>query len=1161
MDDLYALAETWEPLPSDSVLATTADPVYAYLSDTQALHAEGDKALIEQLINLLNTPPGAQLPPPSQPVPIAEQSMLGRWSGAFSKAINGKTFLAWAEPQGFDFNTLRVLDSRLHVTAHGQPKVFSLADESGWWALANPIIYISRLVDPTALGMPYLGPKSGTETITLALDLTLAFHGYPMPTNRLAAMTIVEELQALQGFPAFDDNGRGKSIIRAELTQQVRDCRQLADTLEPLIRDEQNFFALDIYRTRLHLTSDSRLARSLKEAAALLQAILDENGLGGTVQAPTNAHFDFKRKLICVLANDNGQAESTLVPALPDTRWDRLVLLGEQLGIHLYPAHSVSLVDALQAYAFERPLGREAISALIQRLRDKAVPAQPVILNTTRSFSELQRFRRYVGKLNDRHTLHRVLSQVIDDGNLHGPEGLERVMTADPDALLAVVKGAYSLLHRLTDDPDFLKVRTRERIDPDSHVLLSASGNIGAFGLDGIWKSLSEAVAEHDHLVQLKRALMKVAANTGGQLRTNDIVGLAQALKLYQLPLPSTLEDARTLLQRLEIPLPLPSGPGPYWRALTSVGAQPSAWTLSPFEREQILAISTEFMADRTGTLFGYLCQPLLDGKSAADVRAEADYLMMRLLASPTAQQLGQTLADALHWHGVHAADSSESGSRNALIFAALVLSLDPQCDAQRTGINYLDWHADYYWGESVSWVRNHIETALGGAGEPLAALATHLILSEKSPHLLVRDIPDETPYLSSHTWVLFCQYVMHMEKITPGSSRQLSYAQIMFLAFSPPKGRWKTFLGSPQAAVPILDWAVVNGVLAPRPRYNLQAVNTAIDALNAQRTRLTGSLEAFAKPVVSLRETARDDLRRVYPDNPWLDAPILMWLPDNSPFSEDRHFEGIYTGPQHSFTDLHMADRLDVTSTTWHSSHATVKYQEMAKRFHLLGRIYNVFSQAFDQKLNQLKAAYRESICYWLSQLTLPRREALEYGHIRFFSLSRPGPSPRAPASVGRFGVLLQVTYLSDQHFYECFPRQLLIRPRRDLDARQLKHAVDTGTRQPWMRFDWAAYEHGDWPADLASLEANTDVLIRAFGKDLPEAIEVAPLDAQGRRVPRTLDSPRSHALAQTLLSHLLEDGLALREKARQPITLEEAVSEHDPWADFLRNMALKSG
>jgi len=154
MDDLYALAETWEPLPSDSVLATTADPVYAYLSDTQALHAEGDKALIEQLINLLNTPPGAQLPPPSQPVPIAEQSMLGRWSGAFSKAINGKTFLAWAEPQGFDFNTLRVLDSQLHVTAHGQPKVFSLADESGWWALANPIIYISRLVDPTALGMP-----------------------------------------------------------------------------------------------------------------------------------------------------------------------------------------------------------------------------------------------------------------------------------------------------------------------------------------------------------------------------------------------------------------------------------------------------------------------------------------------------------------------------------------------------------------------------------------------------------------------------------------------------------------------------------------------------------------------------------------------------------------------------------------------------------------------------------------------------------------------------------------------------------------------------------------------------------------------------------------------------------------------------------------------
>lgn len=1161
MDDLYALAETWETLPGDIALAITAGPAYAYLSDPQTLHAEGDKALIAQLINLLSTPPDAQLPSPSQPVQIAEQSMLGHWSGAFSKAINGKTFMAWAEPQGFDFNTLRVLDSRLHVTTHGQPRVFSLADESGWWALANPIIYISQRVDPTALGMPYLGPKSGTGAISLALDLTLAFHGYPMPTNRLAAMTIVEELQALQGFPVFDDNGRGKSIIHAELTQQVHDYRQLADTLEPLIRDEQSFFALDIYRTRLHLTSDSRLARNLKEAAALLQAILDENGLGGTVEAPTNAHFDFKRKLICVLAHGNGQEETTLVPALPDTRWDRLVLLGEQLGIHLYPAYSVSLVDALQAYAIEHPLGREAISALIQRLRDESVPARPVILNTTRSFSELQRFRRYVGKLNDRHALRRVLAQVIDDGNLQGPDGLDRVVSADPDALLAVVKGAYTHLGRLTEDPDFLKIRTRERIDPASHVLLSASGNIGAFDLDGTWKSLSEAVAEHDHLVLLKLALMKLAARTGGQLRTNDIVSVTQALKLYQLRLPDTLEEARTLLQRLEITLPLPSGTGPYWRALTSVGAQPSAWTLSPLERRQIMAISTEFMAGRTGTLFEYLCQPLLEGKSAADVRAEADYLMVRLLASPTAQQLGQALADSLHWHGRHAADSSGSGSRNALIFAALILSLDPQCDAQTTRITYLDWHADYFWGEPLSSVRNHIETALGGSGKPLAALATHLILSEKSPQLLVRGIPDETPYLGSHTWVLFCQYVMHMEKISPGSSRQLSYAQIMSLAFSPPQGRWKTFLGSPHAAVPILDWAVVNGVLAPQPRYNREAVNTAIDALNAQRTRLASSLETFAKPNVSLREAARDDLRRVYPDNPWLDAPILMWLPDDSPFSEDHHFEGIYTGAQYSFTDLHMADRLDVTSTNWHSSHATVKYQEMAKRFHLLGRIYNVFFQAFDQKLNQLRAAYRESICYWLSQLTLARREALEYGHIRFFSLGRPGASAQAPVSVGRFGLLLQVTYLTDQHFYECFPRQLLIRPRYDFNDRQLRHAVDTGTRQPWMRFDWAAYEHGAWPADLSSLAANTPVVIQPLGKDLPEATEVAPLDAQGRRVPRTLDSPRSHALAETLLSHPLEDGLTLREKAKLPITLEEAVSEHDPWADFLRDMAPKSG
>ena len=66
------------------------------------------------------------------------------------------------------------------------------------------------------------------------------------------------------------------------------------------------------------------------------------------------------------------------------------------------------------------------------------------------------------------------------------------------------------------------------------------------------------------------------------------------------------------------------------------------------------------------------------------------------------------------------------------------------------------------------------------------------------------------------------------------------------------------------------------------------------------------------------------------------------------------------------------MAGELDATSKHWHSSDRAIKYREMAKRFHLLGQINTLFSNAFNQKLEQLKAAYRESLCQGMSHLPL---------------------------------------------------------------------------------------------------------------------------------------------------------------------------------------------
>lgn len=1159
MEDFRTLALTWDALPSDTALPVTLKPSTNFVSERQALRMEGDRSLIEQLTGVLAIAASQALAPPSQPVTIAAGSLLGQWSAAFGKAINGKAFRAWVDAlEGFDHESLRVHNSTLSATVGGQHRVFKLADASGWWMHANPIIFISQLIDPIELGMPPIDPQPQAQALTLPLNMALAFHGLPMPANHLQAGTIVEELEALGGFPGFDDNGRSKSVIYAELTEQARDRQQLADALERLAQDSEAFSALDIYRTRLQLKSDSRLARTLKDAAGLLQAIMDENDLGANTGTLACVYFDCQRQQLAVPTAGDEQALSFLVPANRDERWNKLLSFGNQLGIDIYPDHSLSVAAALQAYAFERPWSASAINALVGRLRQMPAPTIPVVLNARRSFAELYRYQQYVGLLNDRHMLRTALAKVIDAGALQGADGLEMPFSGDPDALQATVKKAYGQLRVLTDDPAFLALRLRERIDPSSPVVLSAAGSLGASDLDGNWASLTDAVQEQPRLAALVSQLRDVAAKAGGYLRTDTTVTLAQALKLYQLSPPRTLEEARVILQRLEVSQPLAASDRAWWRALKpSTGWQPTAWQLSTLERQQVLDISQAFMANRDGALFEALGEAGLAGKSVADVRAEADFLLVRLLASPLAQQLGENLSNTLHWHGGHASERTESGSRNALILAALILSLDPEPHLHPTRISYIDWHDDYYWGESVSFVRHQIEVSLQGLSAPVAALAAHLLLCAKSPHLLVRDIPESTPCLSSQAWVLFRQYVSYMEKVVTGSSRQLSYPQIMTLAYLNPEGGWKSFLASTEAVGPILDWAEANGVLPAQSRSGAQALNSASQALNFQRARLASTLRAFAQPIVTLRQTALEDLRKVYPDNALLETRVLMWLPQDSPFSEEGRFEDVHTGPKYSFVDLHMAGALDTTSRRWHSSNPAIKYREMAKHFHLLGRINTVFAIAFDLKLQQLKAAYGESIRYWLSHLTLPRREALEYGNVQFFSVSRRGP--QGSTEVGRFGVLVYVAYFTDRHFYEFFPRQVLIRPRRDLDYSQVIQAVDNATHPAWMRFDWQAYARATPPAKVALTLVDTGLVLNKLDHDLPTADTIPAPDSLERRVPRTLDSPRSYALTQVIVEqHLLHDSLALRQQARLPISLQAAASGSDPWADYLRGLAL---
>ena len=1155
MDGLLVLALSPEDFSPEALPLSSPRYSTAELSEREDLRRQGDRELITQLLTTLQTSAHRALPLASTPISIPGLSLLGQWVDVFSKAINHAAFLSWADRRQLAFATLQVRNGALlsQTSATSSLHRFTLADTSGWWKVANPIIFIAQLLDPAELGIPYRGDRVSGSVRVLSLDRVLAFHGYPMPANRLQAQVIVEELRAGDAFPSIDNVGRSLSLIHAERLNQQLDFEQLADAMQALTPFEG--FAL--FGARLQLTSDSLLARTLKEAAQHLSVIIEDDSDEGVHAASGTYYFDHARDAICVLPTQENRHTHAyeLRPENPGTRWYILRGLAEKLDSHIYPDHSLSLAACLQVYGIERAATQNELTALIGRLRQWPMPPAPTLHAAARSLDERNIFNRFIGLLNDRHFLREALFRMVNSGTLTGPHGLGAIIETDAEALPAELLPAHQQLLSLVQQPEFVAIRLQQRIDPDSHVLLSVENGLGAKDLDGHWKSLSAAVMAQPRLAPMVRQLLPVAARSGGELRTNNTISLRQALRLYNIALPTTLAAARLTAQRRAISVPHPLYESNYWRALTPANAsQPVGWTLSAADRQRVIVASGTFMSDSGQHLFSYLVEPLLLGMSLVDIRAEADLLMARLIASPRPQQLGNQLAQAVQWQGSEASMDGGHRSRSALVWVALILSLDPVAGAHPARINGFDWTAPYFWGESVAFVRLQLENSFRGFTPQAAVLAAHLMLCGQAPYLLVREVPDSLAFLSSQTWVLFQQYATYLEQRMPGSARQLSHNEILYLAYLPLQGSWGLFVDSAQATPAILAWAASNGILPRQERYTTEQTNIAIAELNSLRARLRSAEQTFTAPVPTRRAIALEALKKVYPLATSLAAQVWEWTPGSTESSDDRSRTSSLQGKKYSFVDLYMADQLIATSPHWQSSDSNLQYTQMAERFAQLQPFGQVLARGFDAHLKQIKSAYVAYLQSALPALSLPRREALAFGQVEFFAL-RSGTGP-----AGAFGLIVCANFYNDRHVYECFPKYLLIRPRRDLEYTALIEAAASDNQAvPTLAFEWPAYAKGAEPSETTPTTLWPGLHISKLERTLAEVVPLPEADTNGHRIPRCLDSARSLAWATIIIEHhYLQGSERLLAQALIVPTLEQLSRGDDPWADYLLTMTL---
>ncbi|RON44034.1 hypothetical protein [Pseudomonas frederiksbergensis] len=1181
------------------------------LADIQVKGDAGDRALIDALIDSLSGAIRRDTLRYEMPDTFAlpAHCMLWQWLDVYLKAIQHTEFVTWAAQHHLDLKSLRVQGGTLYVNAVEAgvttPRVMALDDDSGWWQVAGPINAVAQIIDPAGIDPFGLRDPSTASSQAFSLGATLAFHGYPLPANRPQAHVLVDELRRLSGFPVIDSSGHISTSVSVEQAEQVRDCAKLASELERALQDQsestEEYDFLETYRRRIKLDSGSMLAQTMNSALRLLQGLSIKLNVG-RMTSPTGYYFSrVGRTLMEIDRFSVPQAVAAERLAAPDVARDLLELAAqaEKLGSDVHSDGCFSLANVLKAYERETPANATEVRVLAATLRQAPDSLTPYVHASAHSAAALLRHRRYIGLLNNRYLMGyklQVLSGAQADAAAVSTAGLNAYI--DPDSPLSELTevGKTELLAVMELD-EFKQLMTTRQIDPAGHVLVTGAGYVGARKLDGTWIDLDNAVKANAVLAGKFQSLALIATRLGGALRSNGDVTLEQMLKFYSLAPPVTAEDARIMAQRLRaVPL-RPQSAQEYWNALGGTFASVSSpllsrrlqiieepehfmprigtslyyWAalkraevtvvLSAAQRQQVRDAAVQFMAGINGSLFDYLAQKPVSGKSRESVRAGADLLISQMLACPRAQRLADRLTLAVTWQGDQARNAITRAGRHSLVLAAAILSLDPQAGQNRNTIAGINLADEQFWADSYGNLLTIIETRLVAnhrLSTETAPLAAHLLLSGVAPEFLVRDIPEQIAYMTSQVWVHFKHCVAYLEGKYPGSSRRLSFENIMsgerLRAIKPGYWSLREFSG------PVIDWARANGVLPSNGEVFTPAeFSTAKAALLTQFDGLQSSIEALHRVDATRRESALADLLRVFPGNERLEMKVLARQSDTSNGERGGGTEPEQNVQLASCVDLHLAGQLVSDSNRWHSTLEALDFSVMAQRFHLLGDVNRSYGQGFIARDSELWTTYVRALQYSLSLMSLSHRKRLEYGTLTLFLV---GQSVAGTVAKGRFGILVLCQHPAYADCaYEFFPRQITVVERTDLNARLLPVNSETVTGgmatqslPTLLPLDWVAYDQGEMPTPGAS----STVILEKFGQINP-ALDQAATDANLLSVPQTMTSFRIRRLAMEVLSNtLFAASLGLRASAGNAISLEDAIEGRDPWADYLKGMAV---
>lgn len=266
---------------------------------------------------------------------------------------------------------------------------------------------------------------------------------------------------------------------------------------------------------------------------------------------------------------------------------------------------------------------------------------------------------------------------------------------------------------------------------------------------------------------------------------------------------------------------------------------------------QKIKEVIREIETHTRQSLFRQVLPETFTASQQAMLTTTPTVLLEQLLNSPDNLALGERIAKALDWYGSQKDEICPQPVRVKLLWRALWLTIMPNTESPMD--NELKLFIEP--GASYSSIRHSLisryEHSLS-ISPAAAQLAVCVVKANVASEVWVADIPDDLPYAASSTWVNFRSGFLLAEALAPGSSRQMSFEQLLNLAAEHFRASGDNVEQQALVAAarlgPTVQWAQANGLIASRTSGPTRdELTQAVTALEQHEYEMFNAIQGLA--------------------------------------------------------------------------------------------------------------------------------------------------------------------------------------------------------------------------------------------------------------------------------------------------------------------------